>query len=148
MNIVSQMNILFSPNFVGIINPFLSYVKISGKKKKRKEKEQNYCLLWGLLLCALLSWINPDKPTVCCFFLLKQEENRTETTHLRVGETIAEGRGKGECLYSVFLRIFFVVRCPLWDQRLAACLLSLYVRIKGNIVSREPPAGRMHVTSD
>lgn len=56
---------------------------------------------------------NPDKPSLCYFFLLRQEENRTEITHLKVGETMAEGQGKGDCLYKTSLRIFFVVRPPL-----------------------------------
>ena len=64
MNIVSQMNILFSPNFVGIINSFLSYVKISGKKKKKGKKKNRITAsceaCFSVLFSLELIQINPS----------------------------------------------------------------------------------------
>ena len=76
-------------NFVGIINSSLSYVKISVKRSKGEKKNRIAAFCEACFSCSFLN--NPDKPMVCCFFFLRQEENRTETTHLRLDETIAEG---------------------------------------------------------
>lgn len=100
-------------SFVEITNSSLSFVNISEKEKR--EQKQKHHMLRALLLCVLLL-NNTDKPRVCYFWLLRQEESSPGITHLRVGEAVAEGQGEGEYLYWTVLRIFFIVRRRFWSQ--------------------------------
>ena len=99
----------------------------SSEKKKRKRTEVSPLMRLASLCSSVLN--NPDKPRVCCFFLLRQEENRTEITHLKVDETMADGQGKGECLYSVVLNILCCETAPLrpvvWQLIYFLCVSDL-----------------------
>lgn len=99
------------------------------QKRERERTEVPPLLRLDSLCSSLLN--NPDNPRVCCFFLRRQEANRAEITHLKVGETVAEGQGKGDCLYLIVLRIVFVVRRPLWDQQFGSLFTFAVCQTRG-----------------
>lgn len=95
----------------------------------RKKKEQNKSTCYGACFSGPpLCWIIQINLGFI-FLLPRQEENRTEITHLKVGATMAGGQGKGECLYSVVWRIPWCEVSPLrpgvWQFVYLTCVSDL-----------------------